>query len=379
MAETKPPPVDGNAREAALKPEARMRPRWPLLLAALVVLIFIAVVLFLIFTPKSSVWTDDAHVMVHYSTISPRVSGQVIQVLVDDNQIVHQGDLLATLDDRDYRSSVDQAEAALERDRANLDNAGAAVARQPAEIEEARALVASAQAHLAYAQADARRYSNLAATGAGTTQERQSSQTTLEQDQAGLQSAKATLDAQLHQFDGLKAQHSAIEATVKLDEAQLHQAKLNLSYTRITAPMDGMIGVRSTQVGNYVTPGAGLMSVVPLHEVYIEANYREVDLLHVERGQHVRIHVDAYDIDLDGVVDSIPPATGATFSPIQPDDATGNFTKIVQRLPVKIVLSPAQRLAQLLRVGMSVETTIDTGLADVIASQRRSPAPVTAR
>jgi membrane fusion protein (multidrug efflux system) len=358
------------------KPESR--PRWPLVLAVVVVLVFIAVVLFLIFRPKSSVWTDDAHVMVHYATISPRVSGQVASVLADDNQIVHQGQLLVTLDDRDYQASVAQAEGALERDRASVGNASASVARQPAEIERAQAGVRSAEARLAFTQADAQRYSNLATTGAGTVQQRQSATTNLAQDQASLRSAKASLEAEQRQLEGLKSQRSAIEGTVRIDEAQLQQAQLNLSYTRIVAPIDGMIGVRSTQVGNYVTPGAGLMAVVPLHDVYVEANYREVDLRHVERGQHVRIHVDAYDIDLDGVVDSVPPATGTTFSPIQPDNATGNFTKIVQRLPVKIVLAPDQRLAQLLRVGMSLETTIDTGLADVAAAQRQSNAPVTA-
>jgi hypothetical protein len=176
----------------------------------------------------------------------------------------------------------------------------------------------------------------------------------------------------------LKVQRSAAEAAVKADEAQLEQAKLNLSYTQIRTPIDGTVGERSVQAGNYVGPGTTLMTVVPLDQVDIEANYREVDLLHVRRGQPVTIHVDAYDIDLQGKVDSVPPASGAAFAPIAPNNATGNFTKIVQRLPVKIVVTPGQPLAKLLR-GLSVETTIHTGLEDVVDEQRRSSDRVTGR
>jgi membrane fusion protein, multidrug efflux system len=165
---------------------------------------------------------------------------------------------------------------------------------------------------------------------------------------------------------------------VELDRAKLAQAQLNLSYTHIVAPVDGMVGALGTQAGNYVTPGSALMSVVPLNDVYIEADYREVDLIHVERGQPVHIHVDAYDLDLRGTVDSVPPATGTTFAPVQPENATGNFTKIVQRLPVKIVVNAHQDAAKLLRVGLSVETTIDTHSADVAADQHGHESPVTA-
>ncbi len=138
-----------------------------------------------------------------------------------------------------------------------------------------------------------------------------------------------------------------------------------------------MVGERSVQVGNYVGPGTTLMTVVPLDQLYINANYREVDLRHVRSGQPVSIHVDAYNIDLDGIVDSLPPASGISFSPIPPNNATGNFTKIVQRLPVKIVLKPGQPLAKLLRVGFSVETTIHTGLENVVGEQRDTSRRVT--
>jgi membrane fusion protein, multidrug efflux system len=352
-------------------------PRWPFVVVGLVVAIFAAVVLYIIFRPRPDVRTADAYVMVHYATIAPRISGQIATVPVDDNDVVKSGQVLATLDPRDNETALASAEAAVARDRSQFDEISANVSRQPSIIEEQQAAVASARARLAFAQADARRYGNLAATGAGTTREHQQADATLQQAQASLDSAEASLDAARRQLDVLKAQRSAAEATVKADEAQLEQARLNLSYTQIRAPIDGMVGERSVQVGNYVGPGATLMTVVPLDQVYIEANYLEVDLLHVRSGQPVTIHLDAYDIDLKGTVDSVPPASGAAFAPIAPNNATGNFTKIVQRLPVKIVVTPGQPLAKLLRVGLSVETTIHTGLEDVVYEQRQASDRVT--
>jgi membrane fusion protein, multidrug efflux system len=368
-------PEDGKSKErevqAADKRPAPL-PRWPFIVVGLVVAIFVAAVLYIIFGPRPNVWTDDAYVMVHYATIAPRISGQIATVPVDDNDVVKTGQVLATLDPRDNETALASAEAAVARDRSRLDDISATIARQPSIIEEQQAAVASARARLTFAKDNARRYGNLAVTGAGTLQEHQQADSTLQQGQASVDGAEASLDAARRQLDVLKAQRSAAEATVKADEAQLEQAKLNLSYTQIRAPVDGMVGERSVQVGNYVSPGTTLMTVVPLDQVYLEANYREVDLLHVRSGQPVTIHLDAYDIDLHGTVDSVPPATGAAFAPIAPNNATGNFTKIVQRLPVKIVVTPGQPLAKLLRVGMSVETTIHTGLEDVVGEQRKS-------
>jgi membrane fusion protein, multidrug efflux system len=371
---------DGESKDREVKavdkfPERLLRR--PFVVVGLVVAIFAAVVLCIIFRPHPDVRTADAYVMVHYATISPRISGQVAAVPVDDNYVVKTGQVLATLDPRDNETAVAAAEAAVTRDRSQFDEMGATVARQPSIVAEQQAAVRSARAKLAFAQADARRYGNLAATGAGTMQEHQEADSTLEQGQASLDSAEASLDAARRQLDVLKAQTSAAEAALKADEARLAQAKLNLSYTQIRAPIDGMVGERSVQAGNYVALGTALMTVVPLDQVYIEANYLEVDLLHVRSGQPVTIHLDAYDIDLTGAVDSVPPASGTAFAPIAPNNATGNFTKIVQRLPVKIVVTPGQPLAKLLRVGLSVETTIHTRLEDVVDEQRRSSDRVT--
>ncbi len=231
-------------------------PRWPLVLVGLLVAIFAAVVLTIIFKPRPDVRTADAYVMVHYATIAPRISGQVATVPVDDNDVVKTGQVLATLDPRDNETALASAEAAVARDRSLLDEISTTVSRQPSIIEEQQAAVASARARLTFAQDNARRYGNLAATGAGTMEEHQQADTTLAQGQASLDSAGASLNAARRQLDVLKARRSAAEATVKADEAQLEQTKLNLSYTQIRAPIDGMVGERSVQVGNYVAPGA---------------------------------------------------------------------------------------------------------------------------
>jgi membrane fusion protein, multidrug efflux system len=364
--------------EEADKPPASL-PRWPFIPVGLVVAIFVAAVLYIIFRPHPDVRTADAYVMVHYATIAPRISGQIATVPVDDNETVKAGQVLATLDPSDNETAVASAVAAVAHDKSQLKEISTTVERQPWIIEEQQAAVASARAKLTFAQDNARRYGNLALTGAGTMQEHQQADSTLDQAQASLDGAEALLKAASRQLDALKAQRSAAEAAVKVDEARLEQARLNLSYTQIRAPIDGMVGERSVQAGNYVGPGTTLMTVVPLDQVYIEANYREVDLLHVRSGQPVTIHVDAYDIDLHGKVDSVPPASGAAFAPIAPNNATGNFTKIVQRLPVKIVVTPGQPLAKLLRVGLSVETTIHTGSEDVVDEQRKSSNRVTGR
>jgi membrane fusion protein, multidrug efflux system len=361
---------DRNVQEADKAPAPR--PRWPLVVVGIVVAIFVAAVLYIIFRPRPDVWTDDAYVIAHYATIAPRISGQVATVPVDDSYVVKTGQVLATLDPRDNETAVASAEATVARARSQFDEISANVSRQPSVIAEQQANVVSARAKLAFAQADARRYGNLATSGAGTMREHQEADSSLTQGQALVDGTEASLEAARRQLDVLKAQRSALEAALKADEARLEQARLNFSYTQITAPIDGMVGQRSVQVGNYVAPGTTLMTVVPLDQVYILANYREVALLHVRNGQRVTIHLDAYDIDLKGIVDSVPPASGAAFAPIAPNNATGNFTKIVQRLPVKIVVTPGQPLAKLLRVGLSVETTIHTGLEDVVDEQRRS-------
>jgi len=339
-------------------------------LPPIVVLGFIAVVLWRIYAPSPDVWTDDAYVRVHYATIAPRVPGQVTSVRVDDNDTVKAGQVLAELDDRDFQVALEQAQAQVAAAHASIENIDAQLQVQQAQIGANQAQVEQAQAALVFAQQQAKRYQDLAKTGSGTVQNAQQWTSQQQQQEAALASAQATLKLAQRQVEALKAQRNSAVASLGQAEAQRDQAKLNLSYTKILAPVDGMIAQRSVQVGNYVSVGAALMAVVPLSEVYIEANYREVQLGHVRAGQRARIHVDAYNIDLEGKVVDVPAASGTTFATLQPDNATGNFTKIVQRLPIKIVLAPYQPTARLLRVGLSVEATIETKLADVVAASR---------
>ncbi len=201
------------------KQQASGRPVWPLLLAVLIMSIFIGAVLYIIFRPRPNVWTDDAYVTVHYAMIAPRISGQVATVLVDDNQVVKTGQVLVTLDPRDNETAVASAQATLARDKATFDEVSANVIRQISIIEEEKAAVASAAARLQLAHDDARRYGNLATTGAGTVRQHQEADTTLQQDQASLDSARASLDAAVKQLEVLKAQRSAAAATVKSDQA----------------------------------------------------------------------------------------------------------------------------------------------------------------
>ncbi len=359
--------------------EQKGKPRklWPWIIGAIVVLGFVTVVLVIIFAPAPDVWTDDAYVTAHYASVAPRISGQVVAVEVDDNQKVRTGQVLVRIDDRDYLTALAAAEATLERDRAQLAEAAGSVSRQPALVDQAQVQNPAASAQLALALANQRRYRNLSATGAGTDQQRQEADQQVQQAQSALDQARASTEAARKQIPILEAQRAAAAAVVKADEARLEQAKLNLSYTVITAPIDGSVTQRTIQVGDFVSTGAPLLTVVPLDQVYIVANYREVALRHVLPGQDVTIHVDAYDLDLAGVVDSIAPASGAAFGAVQPNNATGNFTKIVQRLPVKILVKPDNDLQKLLRLGFSVETTIHTHLADVVADQSGKPARVT--
>jgi membrane fusion protein (multidrug efflux system) len=339
------------------------RTRWPSVLAAFALLMFIAFVVERIFMPPVIVWTDDAYVAVHVATISSRVAGKIASVSVDDNQTVTAGQTLVLLDDRDFQTAVAEAEAVLARSRAQRRDAEVAILRQPSLIRAAQAKVDAIRADLAFADEDARRYSYLATTGAGTSQRRQSSGAALSHDQADLAAAVASVEAEQAQLDILAADRAAADANVAVAEAALRQAQLNLSYTRVLAPMNGVIAERGVQLGNFVTPGSPLMALVPLDAMYIVANYRENALKNIRPGQPAVIHVDAYGIDLRGVVDALPPASGASFTAISPDNATGNFTKIVQRLPLRIGLLPDQAEAALLRVGLSVETSIDTNAA----------------
>jgi len=310
---------------------------------------------------RFQVETDDAYVAADSVLVSPKISGYLAQVLVQDNQPVHAGDVLARIDDRDDRTALDQARAEVAAAQADIVNLQQEIEQQTLTIAQARTLVAADQAAATFADQQLRRYAELARTGAGTVQQSQQYQADTQERQATLAHDQAGIGVALKQSDVLRAQLAKAQATLAQRQAAAHQAELNLSYTTITAPIDGTVGVRTLRVGQYVQAGTQLMALVPLQAVYVTANYKETQLTGVRPGQPVAIGVDMFPgTVVQGHVDSIAPAAGQEFSLLPPDNATGNFTKIVQRIPVRIVIDAHDQLAGMLRPGMSVEPTIDT-------------------
>ena len=307
--------------------------------------------------------TDDAYVKADSTIISPKVSGYVAQVLVGDNETVKAGQLLAKIDDRDFRAALDQAGADVAASDAAVRNLDAQLALQQPIIEQGTADVAAATANLNFAQEEQARYDGLMKTGSGTVQRAQQTDAALRAAAAQLQHAKSGLLAAERKVDVLSTERARAVAQRDRARAVEQQAALNLSYTQISAPVEGTVGARSLRVGQYVQAGTQLMAVVPLDSVYVVANFKETQLTYVRPGQSVEIKVDSFpDVTIKGHVDSLSPASGLEFSLLPPDNATGNFTKIVQRIPVKIVIDD-DNLAGLLRSGMSVEPEIDTKAA----------------
>ena len=305
--------------------------------------------------------TNDAYVTADFSIVAPKVPGLIDRVEVDDNERVRAGQELAHIDDRDYQAAVSVAEAALAAANADAENTRAELARQQPIIKQANAVVQADDAVLTFTQANAARYRNLSDGGAGTVEQQQQSASQLAQAIAAKDRDSAAAAAAMRQMAVLQAQSDQADANVKRTHAALEQARLNLSYTHILAPVGGVVGARGVRVGNYVSPGTALLAVVPLDSAYVLANFQETQLTNMRSGQQVRITVDSFPGKvLSGTVDSLAPASGVAFSPVAPDNATGNFTKVVQRIPLKILLDRGQPLLQRLRVGMSVEARVDT-------------------
>jgi membrane fusion protein (multidrug efflux system) len=308
----------------------------------------------------SSERTLDAYVTADFTLVAPKVAGLIRTVDVEDNQAVKAGQVVARIDDRDFRAAFASAEADVEAASAEIANLDAEIARQPAVVAQASAVVRSDAAATTFARANAARYRNLSTDGAGTIQEQQSSVAQLAQSVASGERDSAALQTARGQLPILMAGRGKAVAALKRMEALREQAKLNLSYTVIRAPIDGFVGRRSVRPGAYVEIGSALLAIVPTAQSYVVANYQESQIVAMRRHQPVTIRVDTFPgLELRGHVDSLAPATDVAFAPIQPDNATGNFTKIVQRIPVKIVLDPNQEKARLLRVGMSVTPTVD--------------------
>ena len=302
--------------------------------------------------------TDDAYVKADNTTIAPKVSGYLHEVLVGDNERVKAGQVLARIDDRDFKVALDQA-------KADVAAAGAAVASKRAQLDVQQAMIDAARATIevdkaaaTFALQENQRYTQLAATGFGSVQNAQAAQSRNAGATAAIQRDTANLASALKQDELLKAEIVQAIAAAARATALQRQAELNLSYTTIVAPIDGVVGNRTLRAGQFVQAGTQLMSLVPSTGAYVIANFKETQLTDVHAGQPVDIEVDMFPGKVvHGHVDSLAPASGQEFALLPPDNATGNFTKVVQRIPVKIALdgSPVD-----LRPGMSVIPTIQT-------------------
>jgi membrane fusion protein (multidrug efflux system) len=305
--------------------------------------------------------TDDAYVQADFTSISPQVSGTVDRVLVKDNQAVKSGDLLFTLDDRDFIIAVDAAKAQVSSAQASISSLQAQLEQQNITIHQTQTVVSADQATLKLAQENRTRYRNLAADGAGSLQALQQAEAQFSIQQASLEKSRAGQQAAHQQVVIVQADLAKARAAFAQAQAAQHAAELKLSYTRVTAPIAGSIGQKAARIGAFVSAGKPLLEVVPLDAAYITANFRETQLTHVHAGQAVEVQIDALPGEaLRAKVDSLSPASALSYSAVASPNATGNFTKIVQRLPVRISIDPNQAAAAKLRAGMSVTAKIHT-------------------
>jgi membrane fusion protein (multidrug efflux system) len=305
-------------------------------------------------------------------TVAPKVSGYVTQVYVADNQAVQAGDPLVRLDDRQYRAALDQAQATIDARQADIERAQAEIRQQNANVEQAEAQQRVAKLSASHAQDEVRRYRPLAATGAETSErlanlsnQRDQALATLAANEAAVQAAKAQIAVSTAQIAQAQAQLEAARASAR-------QANLDLQDTLVRATLPGNVGDRTVRVGQYVQPGTRMMTVVPVRDIYLIANFKETQIGRMRPGQPVALHVDALpDADIHGVVDSFSPGTGAQFALLPPENATGNFTKIVQRVPVRIRVDADADTRALLVPGLSVTADVDTRVTGNTEKQAR--------
>jgi membrane fusion protein, multidrug efflux system len=303
--------------------------------------------------------TDNAYIRGDVTGLAPKVSGYVTAVEVEDNEAVKPGDILFRLDDRDYRARLAQAVANVEAAKARLSNVEAETQLQHALIRQAEAQQRSSIAELTLATKALERRRELIRTSTVSQAQLDESDAARLRAEAGLSAAGATVQAQKERISVLGAQREAAVAAVAQAEAARELAQIDLDSTIVRAPIDGVVGNRQIRVGRFLVPGASVLDIVPVNGVWVVANFKETQLVHIRPGQRARIAVDGYsDESFEGVVDSLAPGSGSAFSILPPDNATGNFVRVVQRVPVKIRLV-GNPLAGRLVPGLSARVEID--------------------
>jgi membrane fusion protein (multidrug efflux system) len=305
--------------------------------------------------------TDDAYVRANNTTLGARVTGHIAAILPGDNALVRTGEVIFRIDDGDYRIAVDAARTKIATQQATIDRIGRQVTAQESAVAQAQANVASAQAGQKRADLDYDRQQTLSNKGFATHATFEQSEAGRDQGLAGVKAAQAAYDAARDNVEVTKAQQAEARAQLAELETSLAKAERDLDFTSVRAPVDGIFSNRLVSTGDFVVVGQRLGNVVPLDDVYIDANFKETQLKRIRPGQPVTISVDAYGHrKFAGFVDSISPAAGSVFTLLPPDNATGNFTKIVQRLPVRVRVPKDVARQNLLRAGMSVYATVDT-------------------
>ncbi|MFJ3050315.1 HlyD family secretion protein [Pseudomonas nitroreducens] len=309
--------------------------------------------------------TDDAYVGGDVTVISPRVAGYIAELKVSDNQLVHAGDLLARIDDRDYRAALAKADGAVHAEEAALTNVDAQASLQDALIRQSQAEIDAAAAEEVRTRDDQHRYATLVRTNAVSVEAAQRADASFKSARANSDKARASLLAARRQLDVIQSQRQQAQAALEQAIAARDLARLDLSYTELRAPVDGYIGNRRARIGSYVAAGTQLLAVVPAQGLWVDANFKEDQLARMQPSQAVTIEADILPGKVfHGHLDSLAPATGAQFSILPPENATGNFTKIVQRVPVRVHLDDADGLLGNLRPGLSVLVEVDTRAHD---------------
>ena len=305
--------------------------------------------------------TDDAYVRANNTILGARVAGHIAAILPADNTLVHQGDVALRIDDGDYKIAVDAARTRIATQQATIDRIGRQVAAQTSAVEQAQANLASAEAGLKRAGLEYERQQSLSTKGFASHAIFEQSEAARDQGIAGVKAAQAAYDTARDNVEVTRAQQAEAQAQLAELQTTLAKAERDLEFTYVRSPVDGTFSNRLVNLGDYVAVGQRLANVVPLDDVFIDANFKETQLKRIRPGQPVTISVDAYGHrKFAGKVDSISPAAGSVFTLLPPDNATGNFTKIVQRLPVRIRVPKEVARQNLLRAGMSVYATVDT-------------------
>jgi membrane fusion protein (multidrug efflux system) len=309
--------------------------------------------------------TDDAYVAADITTLAANATGYVIDVKVHDNQAVKAGDVLLRLDDGDYRITLRQAEAAFASNTATVDRISRQIASGKAQVTQAEAQVAAAAAKLTAAEADFDRKTQLVSSAVSSQSQLDDARANRDAASASLDAAKAAVDVARANVDVLVAQRVESERTGETLAANVAKAQRDLTFTEIRAPVDGVVGNTTFKLGSYVTPGETLGSLVALDTAHIDANYKETQVADLRPGEKVKIDVDAFDghTAIEGTVESLSPATGSVFSLLPANNATGNFTKVVQRVPVRISIPHDVAASGRLRPGMSVVVAADSRTA----------------